>query len=82
MLTFFNYLTDILKHLRNIFKHLSKILTFNIFCFFYFYPPGYPQAIQGLCGGFPGRCFPALKAKPDQTRLQLTLIPSHPCLQP
>nr|XP_034336472.1 uncharacterized protein LOC105332975 isoform X2 [Crassostrea gigas] len=46
------------------------------------YDTGYPQAIQGLCGGFPGRCYPALKAKPDQTRLQLTLIPSHPCLQP
>ncbi|XP_055997900.1 uncharacterized protein LOC130047286 [Ostrea edulis] len=46
------------------------------------YDTGVSQAIAGRCGGYPGRCFPALKTSPSVPSLQLVLIRTQPCLQP
>nr|XP_022345628.1 uncharacterized protein LOC111138107 [Crassostrea virginica] len=46
------------------------------------YGTGYPQIIEGRCGGFPGLCVPQHKGLHDAYALELDLIPSHPCLQP
>ena len=43
---------------------------------------GYPQVIEGRCGGFPGFCVPQHKGLDDAYALELDIIPSHPCLQP
>ena len=41
---------------------------------------GLPQAVTGKCGGYPGRCFPALKTNPNTETLALSVISTHPCI--
>eukprot|EP00118_Oscarella_pearsei_P013888 m.115146 g.115146 ORF g.115146 m.115146 type:complete len:2509 (+) comp37534_c0_seq1:25-7551(+) len=38
------------------------------------------QKVSGMCGGFPGTCFPALSSSKTIAKLKLRLVSSHPCV--